>query len=547
MHFLRLPLLAVATLPVLLDAGAIRFTGNNALSTTELARIEVRLAERGGELVPDPAGAVYTLGAVDASRLGPEAVARIVQAISAHYQSRDVLATRAEVTSAAYAEAQGGGDLVVRIVEGRVDDVRVATVDGTPVSESTRARVLGASPVTAGGSLDGAALDDTVAQLNRFAAARVHPVLFAASEGLVLEYRVAPAAPFKFAYTIDNYGSERTGEVRHTVEASAQGLASEHDRLSVTGILTSSADSRYLRAEYFLPLGALHKHRLRASVYHASYTAEDIGALAFDFEGESTGAILAYETTLLNRDGRFLDLSVGAHFVDASQDQSSVGIPEASSGFFLPYVDLRLSSPGAALSWVGGVRLETNLPDLGGTGDLIELSRLGRFNASDDFTIGRLYGGVRLFLDPATRVHEVLANGAYIASLSGDRLPASFLNVTGGHATARGYPVAAVSGDQSAYAQLEYRFHGLRLLEKAPEWDASLALFLDLAEASNEDPLPFEYDDGLASFGVGLHVSYRDRFRAGIEYAQVIKDIVTPYTSIESGDNQVYFTASLSF
>src|SRR5690606_34243599 len=144
-----------------------------------------------------------------------------------------------------------------------------------------------------------------------------------------------------------------------------------------------------------------------------------------------------------------------------------------------------LSQQTSALSWVVGARLETNLSDLGGT-DQAELAPLGRLDANDEFVIGRFYGGGRVFLDGPGRTHEALVNAAYISSLSGDRLPASFLNVVGGHSTVRGYRVAAVSGDNSAYAQFEYRFHALRLIEPASRWDAAVGVFFDIGTAENE-------------------------------------------------------------
>jgi hemolysin activation/secretion protein len=546
MQTLRSLARALVLLPALALGGGIRFEGNSALSTAALDQVEVRLIERGGRLFPDPAGEPYRLGALDASRLSPEGVTQVVRAVSAFYQAQGILATRAQVSRDAFAAAQAGGDLLVEVIEGRIDVVRVAAAEGGELSPGTRGRILAASPVRVGGAIDGRALEQSLASLNRFSAARVQPVLFAEPEGIVLEYRVAPAKPWFGGYTVDNFGSTRTGEVRHSLEGGLTGIATDDDRLSLTAILTSGSGSRYVRGEYFLPLGPTLGHRLRLSAYHASYQADDIGVAAFDFEGESTGLVASYETTLWGEGTRFLDLSLGFHYVEASQDQSSVGIPSASSGFFLPFVDLKLSQQSPGLSWVAGARLETNLPDLGGTADAAELGRLGRYLVSDEFTLLRLYGGVRAHLDTA-RVHEILLNGAYVTSLGGDRLPASFLQVVGGHATVRGYRVAAISGDRGAHAQFEYRFHVLRLARNASGWGAAFAAFYDLGAVENEDPLPFEFDDTLSSYGVGLHLNFLDRFRASVEYARVLADLTRPFESVESGDNEVYLKASVQF
>lgn len=549
MNTLRFLLLSALSVPAMALAGGIRFEGNTAVSSNALGLVAVRLSDTDGQLSPDPAGAVYRLGQLDASRLSADGVAQVVRAISQLYQDQGILATRAQVTRQAFEAAQQGEDLVVEVIEGRVGSVRVVGADDGTISDATRERVLAASPVQVGGAIDGDALEHSLAALNRFSASRVQPVLFAEPEGLVLQYRVKPEASWNFGYTIDNFGSERTGEVRHSLSAGMVGVATSDDRLSISGILTSTSESRYLRGEYFVPFGATLEHRLRLSAYYASYTAESVGNTAFDYEGESIGAILAYEYTLWSGGNRFLDLTLGAHAMNAEQDQSSVtNQPATDSGFFLPFIDLKLSQQGVGLSWVAGARLETNMPGLGGTSEALELNGLGRYEVVDSFTIARLYGGVRAFFD-SERVHELLVNAAYIGVLGSDRLPAPFLNVVGGHNTVRGYRVAMLSGDRSGYAQLEYRYHLLRQIDQNPDWDAALAAFYDLGAVENESPLIYEFDDTIAGFGVGLHVSFRDRFRASVEYAQAANDVTVPLTSdsVESGDSEVYVKASIQF
>lgn len=536
-------LLSLLACAVTVTASEIRFEGNSAIPASDLNQVQVHLSAEDGVLRPDPSGVPTALRQIDASQLSEEAVAQVVRAVSGFYQSRNILATRAEVTRDAYEAAQAGGDLVIRIVEGRVDAVRVASAEGGELRESTRKRLLASSSVQPGGPLDGRALEHAVATINRFSANQVQPVLFATNEGTVLEYRVRPGQPWSAGYAVDNYGSERTGEIRHQADAGFSSLIREDDRLSFTGVLTSSGDSRYFRGDYFSPFGRHYQHRVRLSLYHAGYSAEDVGVAAFDFKGESNGAILAYETTLWSDGGRFLDLSAGVHFLDASQNQASVGIGSESATFLLPFVDLKLSQQTPALSWVAGARIETNLNDI----NAVKLARLGRFEASDEFVIGRFYGGARIFVDPASRLHELLANGAYIASLGGDRLPASFLSVAGGHSTVRGYRVSAISGDNSAYAQFEYRFHALRLIDPGSRWGAAIGFFYDIGTAKNENALVFEVDETISSHGIGLHAHYGNTFRASIEYARAAQDLITPYDSTESGDDELYFKGSVRF
>src|SRR5690606_10578477 len=173
-----------------------------------------------GEWVPDPSGAALPIADLDASRLSEDAVRQIVRAVSGYYQSREVLATRAEVTHDSYRSARAGGDLTIRVIEGRIHEVRVAGVEGAEVSPAIRERLLAVSSVRPGGAIIARDLEHSLALINRFSVSQVQSVLFAADEGTVLEYRVRQGEPWVFQYSMDNFGSERTGAVRHHVDAS---------------------------------------------------------------------------------------------------------------------------------------------------------------------------------------------------------------------------------------------------------------------------------------------------------------------------------------
>ena len=76
------------------------------------------------------------------------------------------------------------------------------------------------------------------------------------------------------------------------------------------------------------------------------------------------------------------------------QDQSSLGIPEAKTHYLLPSIGLRYAKSGIDSSWTLGAKLEGNLPSLADTDSGADLNRQGRLNASEDFLIGSLYGGI---------------------------------------------------------------------------------------------------------------------------------------------------------
>jgi hemolysin activation/secretion protein len=61
-------------------------------------------------------------------------------------------------------------------------------------------------------------LDRTLGSMNRHSRDDVQPVLMQNEDGgLEMEYRVNLDKPWAVSYTLDNYGSERTGESRYVV------------------------------------------------------------------------------------------------------------------------------------------------------------------------------------------------------------------------------------------------------------------------------------------------------------------------------------------
>ena len=189
----------------------------------------------------------------------------------------------------------------------------------------------------------------------------------------------------------------------------------------------------------------------------------------------------------------------------------------------------------------------------------MDLNLQGRLNASDEFILGHIYGGYRTYLDelfggPNRRAHELSVFGAASASLGGDRLPPSFLNVVGGPYSVRGYPIGILSGDNSIFVKSDYKMHlnrltggsnGARFLGDMPDLDVAVGAFMDMGSVSNEDILTaYEVDDTIWSMGLGVSAEYQDRYTLSLEYAWALSDLMTPNEIIESGDGQFYIKAT---
>lgn len=550
-------------------AGSIQFQGNEAVPEQELLDIRIPLGQADGKFVPDPNGIPMPLDKLMPEYLSMDAIDTIVQQVSAEYQKRKILAVRVDVTRSAYEKGLNGGDLVITVTEGKVATARVVSMNPAVfVPESVSARILDAAPIQADDKLDGRKLDLTVGLMNRYSPDYVQPVLMSTPGGeLEVEYRVAVGERLGFSYGIDNYGSESTGEIRHSVEAHVNRVFTSADRFELSGSLSSDENTYFARSEYFLSLDSLGRNRLRLSAYHSSFNSADIGVALLEFSGETTGAILGLERTLWSGDAAYLDLSAGVHYMHANQDNSSVGIPEQDSDFLLPFVDLTLSSSTVDRSWLFGLKAEGNLGDVVDTGDTVELARMGRLNADSNFLIGTAFSGFRTYLDPIfsesnRRAHELIFSGTAKSSF-GSRLPANFLNVLGGANTIRGYSVAAAAGDSSFYAQFDYRLHlnryfpnkesesdfrfNPRFKGDMPPVDLALGLFTDYGVIDTINEFAFEDSGDLWSAGIGIYGKANRYLTFSAQYAWILLDYQTVSETEETGDGKFYFSVDLKY
>lgn len=536
-------------------AGPLKFSGNLAVPTADLNAATVQLSEGEKGLVPDPAGSSYRLGDLDAQSLSPAAISAVLRVISELYQERGILATRAVVTGPGYKVSLTGKPLPVKIVEGRISKTRiVGTEKGQIISDAKRARINSAAPIGVGETISATSLDGTVGQMNRFSRQQIRPVLVPESGDLVLEYRVKQLTEHVSSLTLDNYGAERLGHERVTYDYTRWNAFTPDDKLHFKALSTFGGESNYIGADYMIPVDDLATSRLGFNVSYSRFVAEDVGlngALGIDFSGRSFGIGTSWEKTLWNENGQYLDSIVGIRYLDVTQDQSSIGIPKASTGFLLPSVGLRYSKTTPSSSLVVGGRIETNLSSVAGTDSGLALARQGRLFAADSFMTGSIYSAYRVYLDEFLtgsegRQHEVSVFASATTSF-GDRLPPSFLNVSGGFQTVRGYPLGAASGDSSIMMKLDYKRHFDSVDFGGYPLELSAGPFTDFATVNNEDALVFEQNDTLWSVGFDLDAKYNEDLRISLGYGIVLSDISSANQSIESGDGEFYFQLNHSF
>lgn len=536
-------------------AGPLKFSGNSAIPSEDLMALTVKLREGEGGLAPDPIGYTYRLRDLDATKLAPAAISAILRNVSELYQERGILATRAVVTAPGYKASLTGQPLEIKIIEGRINKVRVTgTEAGQVVSDAKRARIQAAAPIGVGQTISAKSLDGTVSQMNRFSRQQVRPVLVPENGDLVLEYRVKQLPEQIGTIGIDNYGADRLGRERVSLDYTRWNALTPDDKFHVKAVTTFEGNSNFFGMDYLLPLDGIASSRLAFNASYSNFVAEDVGlagAAGIDFEGSSFNLGVNWEKTLWNGNGEYLESILGLRYLDVTQDQTSVGVPEASTAFLLPSVGLRYSRTTPASSLILGGRLEMNLSNLANTDSGLELARQGRLFAEDSFVTGSVYAAHRLYLDEALtgkegRKHElstfVTANTSF-----GDRLPPSFLNVAGGFPTVRGYPLGVASGDRSFMIKLDYKFHHETIELGGLPLSLSTGFFSDFAAVKNEDALFFEGDETLWSIGVGFDAKLNEDLRASAGYGVALSEITSPTQSVESGDGEFYFQVGYSF
>ncbi|MDA7536033.1 hypothetical protein N8528_03620 [Akkermansiaceae bacterium] len=535
--------------------GPLEFSGNSSIQTSDLNSITVRLGEGEEGLIPDPDGLSYRLSDLDAQKLAPAAISAVLRAVSELYQERGILATRAVVTGPGYKASLEGKPLPVKIVEGRISKTRiVGSEDGQVISDAKRHRINDAAPVGVGETISASALDGTVGQMNRFSRQQVRPVLVPENGELVLEYRVKQLDEQMSTLTLDNYGAERLGRERVTFDFTRWNTFTPDDKFHFKALSTLEGKSDFFGADYMIPLDDLATSRLGFNLSYSRFVAEDVGlngAVGIDFSGRSFTVGANWEKTLWNDNGQYLDSIVGLRYLDVTQDQTSIGIPKASTGFLLPSLGLRYSKTTPNSSLIIGGRIESNLSSLANTDSGLALSQQGRLFAEDSFTTGSIYTAYRLYLDQLVtgkdgRKHEFAAFASANTSF-GDRLPPSFLNVAGGFPTVRGYPLGAASGDRSLMLKLDYKHHFETVDFIGKPLDLSAGVFTDFATVSNVDALAFEQDDTLWSVGLSLDAKYNEDLRLSMGYGVVLKEIDSPTQAVDSGDGEFYFQLNYSF
>ena len=480
----------------------------------------------------------------------------------------------------------------------------------TVVNDPKYAKITAHSPLQGPGKnaqgslLDRAALQNYLDRINRFPGRRVDVAVTASGEdaGVILDYIVHVEHPGVFLFDqTSNTGTEASGSWRTRVGGEVRQLAGLDDLLDLSFETSLSSETYSAFGSYqFTPI---FPDKLKLKLYggYGRFQAEDVGFDQAQFVGKSaTAGLLAIYTPFYFK-GFPLDLIAGVEYKNV--DISDVGTfpQEGKTDFLMPLVGVATDRTTEQYSAFGSVQVQTNLPGVIGTSSE-ELQKMGRFNTSKDFIIGKYSFGLTAYLEPlifakqwnaygeeadaakrrgywkkVTLAHEVsgLLHGQY--TFGDKRLIPQFEDVIGGFASVRGYPEAFTSGDTSIIFNAEYRFHLLRTLKPAdtdapadpnkppppppkfalrpptilgrPDFDIVLRAFYDVGYVQNNNLVAAtEANRLLMSAGAGIEVQvlrYLNlRLDCGVPLVAVTDKTSRP---VEVGSTRLSFVGVISY
>ncbi len=316
---------------------------------------------------------------------------------------------------------------------------------------------------------------------------------------------------FDVALTVDNYGTDATGEGRVRLNVVFNNPLKRGDRLDLNILQTfSPAEGTYGGGSYEMPIGA---GGFSTGVLYNTNTFDAEGA-GIKLGGESQiGAVFAKQKIIRQRQMNF-DVFGDLSFKNSKFDALG-GIGDD------PEDKLTVLTLGANFEAVDRLGLlgvnSINFSYHHGFDDF-----LGSMDSDGDGRSSRLGGsGERAGgdFDKVTaryqRLQQITPANALIfrafGQYSDDLLTSLEQMSMGGPYTVRAYPVAEFLVDRGYFASVDYQLNLSSLMSSvSDDWDINLGVFYDYAYGQNEDPLGSERSNiALGGPGAGFQVEYR--------------------------------------
>jgi len=408
-------------------------------------------------------------------------------------------------------------------------------------------------------------VDETVYQLNRHPG-RKADVAIAPSDvpgDVVVDYVITEPKPWTAYVAVSNTGTESTDEWRERFGFMHRQLTGRDDVLRLDYITSWFDETNAFLASYEFDAG--YNNRLKLFGNWSEYTARDVGLGFENFKGESYALGAEFRRNVWQDGPKFIDLIAGVRYEHINVE-NQILLLEGTEEFLLPTIGVRYQKNTPLHNAYADLMLEVNWGSVVGT-DELDVARLGRFGADENFTILKGQLNHSFYLDPYI-AHELAL------SLRGQwtfnsRLAPNFESVAGGAYSVRGYPESSAVGDDAIIGTLEYRYHlgrstpistetttlfgqGFRSSRTQPfgsaDWDLILKGFLDVARVSPNDAPFFERAETLVGAGVGVEAQIRSNLTLRLDYGMAFTPLgVGTSRTVDVGDSRLHFLAQFAF
>lgn len=337
---------------------------------------------------------------------------------------------------------------------------------------------------------------------------------------------VSPAPKYSGYAVADNYGSRYTGENRLSVGGYINSITGIGDTLSITGLLTNTANLKNIRAAYDRPIGYTGlKTGISAGV--TQYNIDEVSNYEAYGQANSYNAYLSYPTIKTRTHAQSVEVSY-----DHKDMRDTSGIPG-----LLTEAEKQLD----ALTLQGSDSRSTSLLNLPGSLYTSVGYTIGHLGLKNDTAITNDAAGLNSGGNYTKFVLNAIHNQYIVDNTSlqttfkaqksfGKNLDSSEDLSVGGSNGVRAYEDSELSGDQGYALSLDLIYN----LPKVDQITHNTSLFLDTARIWKNTTI-FNTEDNirnLNALGLGYSLSYQN-FYLKATYAHGFGSESTPTTEAE--------------
>lgn len=401
------------------------------------------------------------------------------------YAERGIISARALIPPQTIAD----GVLQVRLVEGRLGKL------GIEGNSATRdSFITSRLPLAEGEVVDIPALRSALNRINRTTELQVQTALKAgeAPGETDLALRVTEPDRLSTQFTIDNYGTESTGEYRGGLLAQVYAPLGIDDRLTLYGVGSEGAANGLV--SYGLPVNR-YGGRLDLSYSTGDIEIVEGPFVPLDITGDSTSYDVSLNQPFQRGDRLWSDVYLGGSWSDSVTDISGAALSEFEVTRYTLGVQLRGFSDSGIWTFQQGV------------------SRAEAENLFGDTDDTLLFNGLGSYVYRLTDLWSAQARAGWQYS-SEKTVPSPLLFQVGGTGSVRGYTEGALAGARGYFLNLEARYR----------YSPQMTSFVFVDHGLVDDVSPDR--ETVTSAGLGLAWQYGRYLGGELSWGQTLEDVL---------------------